>query len=328
MPTASVVVPAFNSEKTLPETLDALLSQTCRNFEVIIVNDGSTDGTLTVARGYASDARVRIVSQSNRGLAGARNAGIHAARGDFIGFCDADDIWMPEKLAAHVHHLETAQTVGLSFAGSRLIDEASRPTGVNQRPKLRKISAADVLRRNPVGNGSAAVIRRAALRDIAQRPWFEKSHDWVFDETFRQSEDIECWMRLLLCTDWEIEGVPGLLTGYRISSGGLSAATERQLMSWERMVTKLRPYSPAFFARHENAARAYQLRYLARRAVSSLDGGTAWDMVVKSMVCSRHPLIHEPAKTATTLCAAGLLRVCGETPVKHLRNLIAKRAIS
>lgn len=328
MPIASIVVPAFNAARTLPETLKSLLSQTFRDYEVIIVNDGSTDNTLEIARGFTDDARVRIVTQPNRGLAGARNAGIAAARGKYVGFCDADDIWMPEKLETHVRHLEQSPDVGLSFSGSQLIDEASRGTGLAQRPKLRNVTTAHVLRRNPVGNGSAAVMSRQALEDIAWRPWFEKSHDWVFDETFRQSEDIECWMRLLLTTDWRLEGVPGLLTGYRVASGGLSAATDRQLASWERMIAKLRPYNPAFFARHEQAARSYQYRYLARRAISSLDRRTAWEMTTRSMACSSHPLFHEPVKTATTFGAAVVLMVLGQKPIEFLSSLIAKRATS
>lgn len=122
MPIASIVVPAFNAARTLSETLESLLSQTIRDYEVIIVNDGSTDNTLEIARGFTDDARVRIVTQPNRGLAGARNAGIAAARGKYIGFCDADDIWMPEKLATHVRHLEQSPDVGLSFSGSQLIE--------------------------------------------------------------------------------------------------------------------------------------------------------------------------------------------------------------
>ena len=109
-------------------------------------------------------------------------------------------------------------------------------------------------------------MRRAALIDLAFRPKTEKFRDWVFDENFRQSEDVECWLRLVLTTDWKIEGVHGLLTRYRINNGGLSAGIAKQFASWERMVEKLRPLDPRLFRQHEPAARAYQFRYLARRA--------------------------------------------------------------
>ena len=108
-PIASIVVPAYNSETTLGETLRSLLAQTFSSFEIVVVDDGSTDGTRAVAAGFA-DPRIQIVSQANRGLAGARNTGIHHARGAYVGFCDADDLWVPEKLERHVAHLEANAT--------------------------------------------------------------------------------------------------------------------------------------------------------------------------------------------------------------------------
>lgn len=309
MPKATIVVPAYNVATTLPETLDALLAQTYEDFEIVIVDDGSQDATTVIAQSYASDPRVRLIRQTNRGLAGARNTGIAAARGEYIGFCDADDLWLPEKLAAHVAHLEDNLQVGISFSGSTLIDENSKPLGLSQAPRLTQIDPVHVFRRNPIGNGSSAVIRRAAAMAIAWRPPQETERDWVFDETFRQSEDIECWLRLALRTDWVIEGIPGALTCYRVHGAGLSAATDKQLASWERMVTKLTPINPAFFARHTPAARAYQLRYLARRAVSAGDKHRAWALAVQSLRCSRKPLVAEPAKTLSTLAAAALLRL-------------------
>ncbi|WP_298836684.1 glycosyltransferase family 2 protein [uncultured Roseobacter sp.] len=326
MPTASIVVPAFNSETTLAGTLQSLLAQSFRDFEILVVNDGSTDGTLRVAEAFASDPRLRIITQANRGLAGARNSGIDAARGRYVGFCDADDIWMPEKLAAHVDHLNASPDVGLSFSGSVLIDDASRPTGMRQRPRLRNISARTILCRNPVGNGSSAVMRRAALDDIAWRPAVERRRDWYFDETFRQSEDIECWLRLVLTTDWQVEGIPGFLTGYRVNPNGLSAATERQLASWERMISKLRPCNPGFFTRWEGVARAYQLRYLARRAISALDTRQAWPLVCRAMASSARPLLEEPVRSSVTISAAAMLHVLGPGPLRQAARLIAFRA--
>ncbi|MEQ8877095.1 MAG: glycosyltransferase [Phycisphaerales bacterium] len=326
MPTASIIVPAYNAAATLPDTLDSLLAQSFRDFEIIIVDDGSTDATVDVAHGYTHDPRVSIVSQANRGLAGARNSGIAAARGPYVGFCDADDLWAPGKLAAHVMHLDMNPDVGLSYSGSALIDGAGRRLGINQRPRLLGVTAAHIFKRNPVGNGSAPVLRRTALESLAYRPAFETRRDWIFDETFRQSEDIECWLRLALSTDWEIEGVPGLLTLYRVNGGGLSANTDRQFAAWERMVSKLRSLHPGFFDHHEGTARAYQLRYLARRAVSALDGEAAWALARRAMGQSLLPLFEEPVKTAVTYCAAAALKVFGPRPVKYATGLKTRGA--
>ncbi|KUF12605.1 glycosyltransferase family 2 protein [Pseudoponticoccus marisrubri] len=322
MPFASIVVPAFNAAATLPATLASLSAQSYRDLEIVVVDDGSTDATPRIAAEHATrDPRVRLVQQYNRGLAGARNSGIAAATGAVVGFCDADDLWAPDKLDTHVAHLAAAPLVGISYSGSALIDMEGRRLGHAQSPRLTDVTAAHVFKRNPVGNGSAPVIRRAALKAIAWRPAVERRRDWVFDETFRQSEDIECWLRLSLTTDWGIEGVPGLLTEYRVNTSGLSARTDAQLASWERMVTKLRPTDPGFFARHEPAARAYQLRYLARRAVSAGDAATAQAYIRQALSLSRAPLTEEPLRTVTTLAAAELSARLGAAPMRLALSL-------
>ena len=100
MPRFSVVVPAYNAESTLAETLDAIIAQTFADWECVVVDDGSTDGTLSLATGYAEkDSRVRVLHQGNQGSAGAYNTGVRAASGQFVVMCSADDILLPEHLS-------------------------------------------------------------------------------------------------------------------------------------------------------------------------------------------------------------------------------------
>tara|TARA_R110002033_G_scaffold4746_5_gene22158 strand:- start:845 stop:1843 length:999 start_codon:yes stop_codon:yes gene_type:complete len=318
---ASIIMPAFNVQSTMRETLAALLAQTYASYEVIIVDDGSTDCTPGIAAQFAADPRVRVIRQANRGLAGARNTGIAAARGDVIGFCDADDLWEPQKLARHVAHLQANPQVGISYSGSALMDDNGVLTGQAQRPRLHDVTASHIFKRNPIGNGSAPVIRRAVFTQIAYRPRHETVRDWYFDETFRQSEDIECWLRIALTTDWTFEGVPGLLTRYRINAGGLSAATDRQLAAWERMVEKLTPLNPAFFTVNTPAARAYQLRYLCRRAISDLDAPRAQTLSRAWVAQSRLPLVEEPVKSVVTLAASAALSAFGGTALRNAMTL-------
>ncbi|MCT8160088.1 glycosyltransferase family 2 protein [Pseudoruegeria sp. SHC-113] len=320
MPRFSIVVPAFNAAATIAETLRSLQAQSFTDFEVVIIDDGSTDTTSAVAAPFLADSRFRYIRQANRGLAGARNSGIHAARAALIGFCDSDDLWAPSKLAAHAAHFDSDATLGLSFAGSALIDMESRPVGISQRPRLTGITPAHILKRNPVGNGSAAVMRRAALEEIAFRQPANSSRICYFDERFRQSEDIECWLRFALTTDWKIEGVAGDLTLYRVAPGGLSASTEKQLASWENVIAKLRPLAPEFFASHEGAARAYQLRYLARRAVAARDGRAARHYLRRALTASPEPFLHEPGKSLTTVAAALALAIPGIDPLRFTRR--------
>lgn len=311
-PTASIVVPAYNAAATIAETLRSLLAQTFGDFELIVVDDGSTDRTAEIVERF-EDPRIRLVRQANRGLAGAHNTGIAASRGEFVGFCDADDLWMPEKLERHVDHLRREPEVGISFAGSAMIDLEGRPLRVAQRPKLTGLTAADVFLRNPIGNGSAAVVRRVAFDAIAWRPPHENERDWWFDESFRQSDDIEGWLRFAVTTDWRIEGIPGLLTAYRIHTGALSADIDRQFKTWVRMRDKIAALAPDLIERHGAAATAYQLRYLARRAVSLHQGREAARLSRASLATSRRPLWREPAKTVVTALAAEVLNLLGGT---------------
>ena len=318
MPLATIIVPAFNVSATIAETLDSLQAQTLRDIEIVIIDDGSTDNTRDVVAPYLADKRIRYVPQANRGLAGARNRGIEEARSEIIGFCDADDLWHPDKIRRHLAHFDANPRLGLSYSGSLMIDDNSNALGITQSPRLKGVNAAHIMKRNPVGNGSAAVMRRAALMDIASQP-HGTNRAYYFDETFRQSEDIECWLRFALITDWKIEGIRGHLTHYRVALDGLSANTERQLASWERVITKLRPLNPAFFEAHEPAARAYQLRYLARRAVSGSDGAQALSYLRAANQSSLEPLRSEPLKTLTTYLAAYALKYLKLNPLT-LRN--------
>lgn len=325
MPVASIIVPAYNVQKTLPATLAALLKQTLMDFEIIIVNDGSTDATSDIAATFLYDPRVRIIHQLNRGLAGARNTGIAAAKGRFIGFCDADDLWEPEKLSVHFQHLSRNPEVGVSYSGSALIDDDGNLLGTAQKPRLNRVSAAHILKRNPVGNGSAPVIRKCVFDDIAYRPEHETERDWYFDETLRQSEDIECWLRIAITTRWAFEGVPGLLTQYRISQGALSANTDRQFATWQQMIDKLTPLAPDLFARHAPTARAYQLRYLARRAICDRDADRALMLVRAAFRASAKPLIEEPKKSAVTVLAALVLKAGGSLALDLLTSSVGKQ---
>src|SRR5262249_17267514 len=109
----SCIVPVFNGERYLGETLDSILAQTYRPREIIVVDDGSTDGTAAVVAAYGK--RVTSVWQANAGEMAARNRGLTRARGEFIAFLDADDLWHPEKLARQIARFQERPEIDLSF---------------------------------------------------------------------------------------------------------------------------------------------------------------------------------------------------------------------
>jgi glycosyltransferase involved in cell wall biosynthesis len=299
----SVIVPAYNASRFIDGAIDTVLAQKHRRFEMLIIDDGSTDDTAErVHRRH--DPRIQLIQQANRGLAGARNTGIRAARGELLAFLDADDRWHPEKLSQHVAHLTSKPEVGVSYSASELIDDDEQPLGIRQQPKLSGVSARDVFLRNPVGNGSAPVIRREVMAKIGFASPHDPAETWYFDETLRQSEDIECWMRIALTTNWKFEGLAMPLTLYRVNAGGLSANLEKQLQTWEGMVERASRLNPEFVKSLVGAARAYQLRYLARRAVRLLDGKRALALMWRATRLHPGLWVEEPARSTLTLAAA------------------------
>lgn len=308
-PKVTVVVPLFNTERYIGLTLQCIARQTYTDYEVIIVNDASTDGGPQIVQNFIQDhPRFRMVTQENRGLAGARNSGIRAATGEYIALLDADDLWHPDKLARHVAHLDTNSAVGVSFCPSRFIDDEGNDMGFGQSPQLKDIDAEHVFCRNPVGNGSAAVIRRRALdavEFIAKSP--EGDRLCWFDESFRQSEDIEMWSRMAALTRWRFEGIPQELTFYRVSAGGLSANVEKQFESWCRMRDKIGTLNPSLVSAAGKRSEAYQLRYLGRRLAVGGQGRKALSLVWRAITLYPRILIEEPTRTIVTFGMASAL---------------------
>lgn len=306
IPMISVVIPMFNVEQYIEQSIQSVLAQTYHNFELILVDDGCSDDTLKVVAQF-TDHRVRLIQQTNRGLSGARNTGIAASRGFYIALLDADDFWAPEKLAKHLHHLNTHPDVGVSYCPSLFVDDGNKLLGIGQFPKLTDVSKQHIFCRNPVGNGSAPVIRRSLLNDIG---YFGEKKDqyrkMYFDESLRQSEDIELWTRIALTTQWKFEGIVEPLTYYRVNEGGLSANLAKQLQSWQHAVNQNNHRDPAFFHKYYSLAKAFQLRYLARRAIQSSSKVAGLSLIHQALFCDLRILAHEPSRTCITFCSAWL----------------------
>ena len=272
------------------------------------------------------DPRIRIISQPNRGLAGARNTGIANARGEFVALLDSDDVWHREKLTLHYIHLTANPDIGVSYAGSRMIDRDGEVLSVAMRPKLGRVTPRDIICRNPVGNGSAPVLRRSALEKATFAHPTTFGRDCWFDEEFRQSEDIEMWIRLAVKHSVVFAGIDGLLTDYRIIPGALSANVVKQYLSWTKMLRKLRDYAPAFVDKHGNTARAYQLRYLARRSLQLGNFELARDFMRQSVGLKPRIVIEEPRKTIVTALAVLLGSLLGRDRFTALMRPFLRKA--
>jgi len=302
MPKISVVIPLYQTERFIAETISSVLAQSFADFEIVVIDDGSSDAGPTIARSFG-DERLRVIRQENRGLAGARNSGVRHALGQYVAFLDADDLWLPEKLARHAALLDADPSIGVTFSASALMDDEGRDIGLVQKPRSTRFDVDHIFCRNPVGNGSAPVIRREVFDSIV---FFdaELQRDCWFDESFRQSEDIECWTRIAATSDWKFAYVDAPLTRYRVAANGLSASVDRQLATWRRFRAKVAAYAPALDDRSGDLAEAYQLRYLARRLVRSAQHRRGLRMMVSALALQPRILLEEPVRTMVTLCAA------------------------
>ncbi|WP_075187223.1 glycosyltransferase family 2 protein [Teredinibacter haidensis] len=300
-PIFSVVMPLYNVEKYVATAIDSVLSQTYTQFELLCVDDGCTDSTLDIVNSY-QDTRIKVVHQQNMGLAAARNTGINHAGGVYIALLDSDDAWAPNKLHRHLRHFRDNPRLGISYSASRFIDEEGNDMGIGQYPKLKDISAADIFCRNPIGNGSAAVIRHSVLTQISEIREHDGHYRTVyFDEAFRQSEDVEFWLRTALKTAWQFGGIGEALTLYRVNSGGLSANLDKQFEAWNKSVLKNQHLNPAFFKQWYSLAEAYQKRYLARRAIQSRNSIKALSLSFSALLSNWRIVKFEPARTLVTL---------------------------
>ena len=183
----SVVIPLYNKAPYIARTLDSVLAQTHQDYEVIVVDDGSTDEGPSIVR-QCNDRRVRLVSQENRGLSGARNRGVAESQADWVAFLDADDEWMPDYLARTLSMAKTDASVSVVFTNV-LFSHTRRP---RFQPCKGAFVVEDFFSFHVAHNvssitPSAIIIRKQALIDAGA---FPRARCW------RYGEDIDTWMRL------------------------------------------------------------------------------------------------------------------------------------
>src|SRR5260221_9996594 len=173
-PLVSVLVPAYNVEATLAETLQSALASSYSNLEIVLVDDGSTDATAAIAEAFArDDQRLRIFRQHHRGVSAALNFGLDHIRGDLVARLDADDLWHPTKLEKQVDLMSADPTVGLTFTFVRYLDASSRIVRDAAPQELARHALCQCLYNGIVGGGSSAVFRRSVLDSGAR---YDKRH--------------------------------------------------------------------------------------------------------------------------------------------------------
>ena len=213
-PLVSVITATYDMGRYVAQTVDSILAQTYREVECVVVDDGSTDDTQAVLSRYADDPRVRVFRQENAGQTAAKNRGLREARGELIGFCDADDLWHPDKLEVQLPSFANAGT-GVVYSDFRFIDETGGllPT---HRPRTYSGRITGRLLADNFIHFPTALVRREALDRAGG-----------FDETLTMAIDYDLWLRISL--DWDFTYLPRILVDYRIWSGQMSHRTAERL---------------------------------------------------------------------------------------------------
>lgn len=211
-PRVSVVIPTFNHGRYVGEAVRSALDQSYQDLEVIVIDDGSTDDTREVIRGFGG--RVRYFHQENRGLAAARNRGIEESRGSFVAFLDADDLWLPRKLERQLEVFDQHPSASLVYAGIFEVDGEGRVL-TEVRPRHRGMALPQLLLDNVViGSGTTAVVPRECLREVGG-----------FDERLPVCEDWDLWLRIV--RRYELDYADEPLAMYRLHAGNIHKDHER-----------------------------------------------------------------------------------------------------
>ena len=239
-PLISVIIPTYNRAALLPRSINSVLSQTYKGFELIIIDDGSTDNTEDIVKGF-SDKRIRYYRQKhNKGGPAALNVGIKLAKGELISFQDSDDEWLPEKLEKHVRKFsEVGEDVGVIYCGYELLYERTREVAQRSIPDEK----GDVSKRMFIGciSGTITLVLRASC--------FEKTG--LFDEKMKSCYDWDLLIRV--AKYYKFDYVPEILAKAYIHGKQNSTNLELRIKSKERILEKYREElikDPSFYKKY------------------------------------------------------------------------------
>ncbi len=250
-PLVSVIIPTYNAELFIARTLNSVLKQTYQNLEIIIVDDGSNDGTAEIIQQYQqTDARVRLLQQANAGVAAARNLAIGHAKGELIAPLDADDLWHPENIEKQVQCLlQASDDVGLVYAWSIDINEQDMPTGNLRVSNIKGQVYRTLICHYFLGNANACLIRRACFDKVGYYSTHFAQHG------IQGCEDWDLCLRI--AEFYRFEVVPEFLIGYRQMANSMSRSYQQMADSHAYMLQVARQRIqkvPSFYYRFSSSS--------------------------------------------------------------------------
>ena len=224
-PLVSVIIPTYNCAPYIAEAIESVLAQGYRNFEIIVVDDGSTDNTRVVLGPYWE--RIIYLEQVNQGVVAARNVGIEYARGELIAFLDADDVWFPRKLALQIQAYQQYPEAGLAFTDCSYFDESHAVDGSLFSKRVRRWFNSHRDEAGAVAHGwlykellqsncmhtSSVLVRRDVLDKVG-----------LFNGDFKICQDYDLWLRI--ARKYPVVCINSVLCGYRYRRDSLSGPAE------------------------------------------------------------------------------------------------------
>lgn len=207
----SIIIPTYNSAHMVCDTINSVLSSKEEDYEIIVVNDGSTDNTETVIASYLSDKRIKYIEQENKGLSGARNTGVLNAKGEYLVFLDADDIILPDKLTIQKNYLEENPDYDIAYSNSEWFIEDDFE---NTRKVNFPVYTEHIINHLIFGNFihvNSVMVRKDAIIKAG-----------LFDEKLRELEDWDLWLRMAL-NGSKFGFTPGVYSKVRIRKGSMTS---------------------------------------------------------------------------------------------------------
>lgn len=222
-PKISVIIPIYNGEKTIKETIQSILNQTFADFEIVAINDGSKDSTLEIISSF-EDPRLNIFSYENAGLSAARNRGIAKAKGEYISFIDADDMWTDHKLEEQLKALQSNSWASVAYSWTNFVDENGKFLRSGCHINANGDVFLQLLRINFIQSGSNLLVKTEALARVGN-----------FDEFLDAVEDWDMWLRLAESYQFVCVPLPQIL--YRVSSSSTSMSS--QVLKMEQRILQV-----------------------------------------------------------------------------------------
>jgi glycosyltransferase involved in cell wall biosynthesis len=273
MPKVSVVIPAYNAMTYLPQTIDSVLDQTFTDFEILVINNSSSDNIIEWVS-QIQDSRITLITQENQGATNSRNTGILKAKGEYIAFLDADDLWEKTKLEKQVSCLEQNPSVGLVYTWTQLIDSTGKLLKFSVTHEEEGYIWEKIVIQDVVGSGSCAMVRASCFEEVG-----------LFDRDVGIADDFDMWIRIAAAYEFAV--VKECLVLYRQHQNNASKNRQKVIQTHAQIIEKSFKDVPLNLLYLRNRAYANLCRYQSWLALA--DGNYP-----EAKLLFKHATLHNP----------------------------------